>query len=102
MFAYDDSPLRHYWAEVWRNATVAEEHLKPIDPDSLLENRGEPIWRTVHEHPSTLATYAHSPSMMTEELGEGLLDLPPPARDYTMPPVDADLERSVSIVELLN
>ena len=102
MFAYDDSPLSHFWAEVLETSPIQGAPPRAVDLRGLVQVEAEPIQRVLTSYARQLAYDVQIPAAYMQELEkEQPIYFPSSVAECMLPPVDAGLERNSTVLRML-
>jgi len=101
MFAYDDSPLSHFWAEVLKTSPIHGAPPRAVDLRGLVQLEGEPIQRVLTSYARQLAYDIQVPAAYVEKLQTKHPLKHLSVAECMLPPVDAQLERNSAVLRIL-
>jgi len=103
MLAYDESPLRHYWAEVLLGGPMEEPGFPAVDLALLAQNGREAIDRCLGEYIKLLHQYVQRPLEIRDRFVSEMVAQATslPVADCLVQPVDAQLDRNAALAEAL-
>jgi len=101
MFAYDDSPLSHFWAEALKTSPIQGAPPRAVDLRGLVQVEGEPIQRVLTSYARQLAYDVQIPAAHMQKLERKHPVQHLSVAECMLPPIDARLERNSAVLRML-